>query len=106
MSAMDHRPGLIRRLLAASTGALVLFLTVLAASPDLHARLHGDAGGHDDSGCVVALFGQGVSLAAGADALVVVPVEWQIAAPLPTEEILLAATRYLRQPERGPPALG
>ena len=37
----------LRRLLAAGGVALVLLLTVLAASPELHARLHGTAGEAD-----------------------------------------------------------
>ncbi len=103
MNLMADRPGSIRRLFSAGASALVLLLTVLAASPELHAWIHGDNSGHDDSGCVISLFSQGVSLAAGGDALVVAPVEW-LAAPAPVvTEIFLTAPRYMRQPERGPP---
>ena len=103
MTRMADQPGPIRRLFSAGASALVLLLTVLAASPELHAWVHGDAAGHDDSGCVIALFGHGVSLAAGGDTLVVTPMEWQAAPPPAVEELLLTAPRYLRQPERGPP---
>lgn len=104
MTFMADQSGPIRRLLCAGASALVLLLAVLAASPELHARMHGDAAGHDDSGCVIALFGHGVSLASGADTLVVVPIEWQAAPPPAVEELLLTAPRHLRQLERGPPA--
>lgn len=103
MKRMAERFGPFRRLLAAGAAGLVFLLGLAAASPDLHARMHGQVADHDDTGCVIALFGHGVSLATGTADLVVVPIEWQ-APPLPTvAELLLTAPRHLRQPERGPP---
>lgn len=73
-----RRPSLGQRLLASLAVAVVLALTVLAASPDLHERLHAmgpvetHANGHahvpgtpdlDDDDCAVVLFSQGVLLA-------------------------------------------
>jgi hypothetical protein len=103
MNLMAERLGPVRRLLAAGAAGLVFLLGLAAASPDLHARMHGHVTDHDDAGCVIALFGHGVSLATGTADLVVVPIEWQ-APPIPVaSELLLTAPRYLRQPERGPP---
>jgi hypothetical protein len=105
---------LLRRLVAAGCAALVLALTIFAASPAAHAALHeGDHHHHhhhhDDDGaapeeaCAVELFANGVALAVGP------------AAPLPPRaliggvtsvtaaEIFLVSPRWLRQPERGPP---
>ena len=61
----------LRRLLAAGGVALVLLLTVLAASPELHARLHGTAGEADHE-CVITLYQHGVGSAAVEVTLVVV----------------------------------
>ena len=77
MKLMAERFGPFRRLLAAGAAGLVFLLGLAAASPDLHARVHGNVVDHDDAGCVIALFGHGVSLAAGTADLVVVPIEWQ-----------------------------
>jgi len=71
---------LLKRTVASLAVALVLVLTILAASPELHERLHGhgpDAAGvahqdgvpsprgqpaDDEDGCVVTLFAQGLVL--------------------------------------------
>ncbi len=111
-------PSLPRRLGAGLAAALVLVLTLLAASPAAHAWLHADpaecAGhahapapeDHDaDRGCAVVLMMSGVEL----------PLE--PLSPLPPRLIAgsdlrvtaaapdLRRPRYLRQPERGPPGL-
>ena len=72
------RPSLGQRLTASLAVAIVLALTVLAASPQLHAKMHEmgpkteHASGHahvpgtpdlDDDDCAVVLFSQGVLLA-------------------------------------------
>src|SRR4051812_33713902 len=93
------------RVLAAGCAALVFALTIFAASPVAHDWLHAD-GDHAnrEHGCAVVLFADGVSLPLG-------PIE----VPLPLEaphrvtpataaEVYLVTPRYLRQPERGPPA--
>lgn len=93
----------LRRLLAAGGVALLLFLTVAAASPALHHWLHADGADGASDNCAVVLFTSGITLAAAAVA---------VAAPrgLPREprraaafELFLSPPRYLRQPERGPP---
>lgn len=108
---MPHLPARfasLRRLIAAGCAALVLALTIFAASPVAHDWLHVDddhAAAHVDDGCAVVLFAAGVSLPLA-----------PITAPLPGEamhvgslgapvEIVLVSPRYLRQPERGPPGL-
>lgn len=66
---LRDRPSLLTRTTALLGILMVLALTVLAASPDLHERLHahddapGAAAHHDaadDDGCVVTLFAQGI----------------------------------------------
>ena len=117
-NACRVQPSLPRRLGAAAAAALVLVLTVLAASPAAHAWLHAAPEGcaghthvpapeeHDaDQGCAVVLMMSGVEL----------PLE--PLSPLPPRLIAgsdlrvtaaapdLRHPRYLRQPERGPPGL-
>jgi zinc transporter ZupT len=103
MPARSHASPLLRRLLAAGSVALVLLLAVLAACPELHRWLHSDAD-HDSHACAVALFASGVTLAAGAVAVAAPALVWHERPAVTVEEIFLAPPRYLRQPERGPPA--
>lgn len=94
-----------------------MMLMVLAVSPQLHADLHagdpshghhhGPDHSHDqaasDEGCVVTLFGAGVT-AAPAPLVVLAPnVRYTPATFSPRAEILFTSPRYLHQPERGPP---
>lgn len=76
--SLPRTPSLANRLTAIGAAALVMALTVLASSPQLHAWLHGHEAakppGHaashahpfspegldDDDGCVVTLFAQGI----------------------------------------------
>lgn len=96
----------LRRLFGASAAAVVLALTVFAASPELHAWLHhGDSQGSDD-GCAVVQFANGVSVPLGAIAVVPPSAEWREQPRATAQKIFLASPRYLRQPERGPPVLG
>jgi hypothetical protein len=101
-------PEWFRRVMAAGCAALVLALTVFAASPVAHDWLHVDADAGQSSGddaCAVALFSGGVALPLGGVA-VPLPAEWHN--PVATEAVrtvCLISPRYLRQPERGPPAL-
>jgi hypothetical protein len=92
-----------RRLLAAGGIALVLLLSVLAVSPELHHFFHGDHDdGHED-GCAVVLFAHGVSTTVDTAILASTPVERRELVRLPAAEILLTSSRYLHPPERGPP---
>jgi hypothetical protein len=100
----------LRRILAAGGVALVLALTVLAASPAAHAWLHSHEEDHADhpatvdvDTCAVAMFANGVSPDLGQPALGA-PVAVVRAIALTTADgIFLVSPRYLRQPERGPP---
>jgi hypothetical protein len=97
----------LRRMLAAGSAALVLALTIFAASPVAHDWLHLDADGaaQADDGCAVELFAAGVSLPL-APISVPLPGETPRAiSPAAATEIFLVCPRYLRQPERGPPGL-
>ena len=94
-----------RRFIAGGCALLVLALSVLAASPVAHDRLHAAAPGaaeHED-GCAVVLFSGGVSLPVGPIALAPPQLIQRGAAVAAVAELLLVAPRYLRQPERGPP---
>lgn len=91
-------------MVAGGSAALVLFLATLAASPDLHARFHDSALPGNEGGCAVTLFASGVSLTA--DPIVVAApdvVRMERETPLPAK-LFLVASRYLHQPERGPPS--
>lgn len=96
-----------RRFIAAGAAALVLLLTILAVSPQLHAGLHA----HDattesvqkDDGCVISLFAGGVTAAPAALLLAAPATAYLAAAVTPRTEIFVSPPRYLLQPERGPP---
>ena len=104
-SSTDHP---FRRLLALGAAALVLLLTVLAVSPQLHTSFHDHhddctAENTQDEGCVVTLFAAGVT-AAPAPLVVVAPPTTHLRAEFsPHSEIFVTPPRYLHQPERGPP---
>jgi hypothetical protein len=92
-----------RRLVAAGAVALVLTLTVLAASPQAHEHVHHDCHHDEVHSCAVVLFAQGVWTTFD---VVTVPAPretWSAYVPLSRPELSLVAPRYLRQPERGPP---
>lgn len=95
---------LFRRVLAAGSAALVLALALLAASPELHERLHAAGGLVGDDHCAVVLFASGVSLATSAVTVLPPVSEWQAQPAVVAVEIFLSAPRYLHQPERGPPS--
>jgi hypothetical protein len=96
---------LLRRWAAAGCAALVLALTIFAASPSAHASLHDE---HVDSPgehtCAVTLFASSASLDVAPNAITPPTLVAQGIPPVTAAEIFLAAPRYLRQPERGPPA--
>lgn len=95
------------RFIAAGSAALVLLLTILAVSPQLHADVHGHSHPHDavpsDEGCVVTLFAAGVTAAPAVLIVAAPPVTHVAPAPDTHVEIFVSPPRYLHQPERGPP---
>lgn len=113
MSTLTQLRASLHRLLAAAGVLLVLALSVFAASPTAHEWLHesGHAADHDhghaepsEDGCAVVLFASGVSLPAAPAALTPpLTIEGGVS-PVTAAEVYLIAPRYLRHPERGPPA--
>jgi hypothetical protein len=94
----------LRRLCAAGGIALVLGLTVFAASPALHDLLHSATDTTHDDTCPVVLFAQAAIPPAEPVSVPLPPVVTNAVVPLSPEELFVASPRYLRQPERGPPA--
>jgi hypothetical protein len=93
---------LLHRLVAANGIALVLLLAALAASPGLHAWLHGDAGEADHE-CAVTLFQHGADVAV---AVLAVAATGSIVVALvvtPPAEPVLAPRRYWLPPGHAPP---
>jgi hypothetical protein len=114
------RPTLLARSTASLAIGLVLALTVLAASPELHERLHGHEAAaaavhHDgipaagvqaddsDDGCVVTLFAQGVVLALAILALAFTGQTLRIADFADFDRLIPESPRYLHLPPQGPP---
>lgn len=95
----------LRRLLAAGSAALVLALTVFAASPELHDWLHKGTDTGTDDACAVVLFSGGVPVVFDVPAVVPPAAEWTEAVRPAVAEIFVVSPRYLHQPERGPPAV-
>jgi hypothetical protein len=96
----------LRRLVAGSMAVLVFALTLLAVSPVAHDLLHAQDSPNADDRCAVVLFAGGVDQPLGPIEVPLPPLAWAITAPESAEQIFLSSPRYLRQPERGPPALG
>jgi hypothetical protein len=96
----------LRSLFAAGGASLVLALAVFAVSPGWHHALHGDNAPSSSEGCAVDLFAHGLSLPLGAVVASPATISPRTVEVSACAEIFLAAPRYLRQPERGPPALG
>jgi hypothetical protein len=116
----NHAPSWRLKLTAAFMAALVLALTVIAASPQLHHWLHGhsvvsvksDASAtgddvrpaeQDDSGCVVAMFANGVVL--GALGLIAISALWRFMRLILRVEMAAyrQTPRYWLPPLCGPP---
>ena len=97
----------LRRVLAGGCAALVLALTIFAASPVAHNSLHVDrAQPAQDDGCAVVLFASGVSLPLGPITVPAPSETPQLVSPATAAEVFLVSPRYLRHPERGPPVMG
>lgn len=94
----------LRRLYAAGGIALVLGLTVFAASPALHELLHTATDTSHDDACPVVLFAQGMTVPAEPVTAPLPPVTLVATTVSEAREIFVAPPRYLHQPERGPPA--
>lgn len=93
----------ISRLVATGCIALVLALTVLAASPPLHAWLHGEKALDADDDCAVVLFAQGVTPVLAAVLAIVIALR-VMAEDLPApDRLLLEAPRFQLPPGCGPP---
>jgi hypothetical protein len=121
MPRKDHRrlPFLTQAI--ASFGViLVLVLTVLAASPELHERLHGlcpdsaaakhHSGTHpekglldDDDGCVVTLFAQGIVLPLAILALAFAGRVLRLIEAGADNRLSAVAPRFLLLPSQAPP---
>lgn len=102
----------LRRALALGCAALVMALTIFAASPEAHGMLHGEdrcpVHGQDtaaaDHTCAIVLFAGGVDLPVG-PLFVTPPTDVPAGvSPVTAAEVFLVSPRYLRQPERGPPS--
>ena len=114
---IHNRPSLLARITASLAIALVLCLTVLAASPDLHERLHGHGTGaasaehHEglpakadtDDGCVVTLFAHGVALALALFALVFAGRILRLSDFADFDRAIPESPRYLLLPTQAPP---
>jgi hypothetical protein len=92
-----------RRLFAAGAAVLVLTLTILAASPQAHERVHHGCHHDEEHSCAVVLFAQGIWTSFDVVAVPAPDLVWSEFTPLSRPELRLVAPRYLRQPERGPP---
>jgi hypothetical protein len=92
-----------RRCLAAGLAALVLALTIFAASPVAHDLLHKQDAPQSEDRCAVVLFAGGVSAPLGLIVIAAPATEWRTAPVARAAEIFVSSPRYLRQPERGPP---
>jgi hypothetical protein len=93
-----------RRFIAAIGVALVLMLATATVTPAFHDWLHVEGDHETNHQCAVVLFASGVALAAGAIALTGPTLAWRIFSAPAAAELFLVVPRYLRQPERGPPA--
>lgn len=105
-------PDLLRRLGTAGLAALVLGLTIFAASPKAHEWLHASDHANcpesattqaEEDACAVVLFAGGVSLPLEPVAVPEPVILAQAISPATAAEIHLISPRYLRRPERGPP---
>ena len=103
MPRLPHFLDLLRRLYAAGGIALVLALSVFAASPSLHDELHAATHTDHDDSCAVVLYAHGVSLPLDAPAAPLPAVALDVRAPSVARVIFVSPPRYLHQPERGPP---
>ena len=115
---LEKHPTPLMRAVAVLAAGLLLALSVLAASPELHERLHGHpvaaaahpATGHsggqaadDDDGCIVTLFAHGALLPVALLALATASLILHARNPGNFDRIAPESPRYLRLPAQGPP---
>jgi len=103
MRRRRHYLEFLRRLMAVGGVALVLLLTALAASPELHHWFHGGDDGGSEDNCAVVLYAHGVSVAPDTAVLAATPALWRGLDRPEVAEVALAASRHLHPPGRGPP---
>jgi hypothetical protein len=121
MTRKGHRPlSFLTQATASFAAILVLVLTVLAASPELHERLHGhgpDSASEahhsgarparglpdDDDGCVVTLFAQGIVLPLAILALAFAGRVLRLIDARADERFSAVAPRFLLLPSQAPP---
>jgi hypothetical protein len=98
----------LRRVLAGGCAMLVLALTIFAASPGAHRLLHDEDHGHAhavaEDACAVVLFASGVSLPYACVTVAPPITALHGVSPVAAADVFLVSPRYLRHPERGPPA--
>ena len=94
-----------RRLVAAGGIALVLLLSALTASPELHQLFHGHVDASTEDGCAVVQFAHGVSVTPDTALVAATPLLWREFARPEVAEIFLTSPRSLHPPERGPPVV-
>jgi hypothetical protein len=120
-SLSRRQPSMMARATAALAIGLVLALTVFAANPELHERLHGHHAGaaaaashggqldasvkadESDDGCVVTLFAQGVVLALALLSLAFTGQTIRLSDFAHVDRVIPDAPRYLRLPTQAPP---
>ena len=90
------------RWVALFCASAVWALGLLAVSPQLHEKLHADAG-HQDHACAVTLFSHGVDDAGASADLTVVPLVALDEKVAPYSERAALAPRYWLLPGRAPP---
>ncbi len=109
----------LHRALAVLCAGLVLALSLVAVSPELHEWLHSAEQEHTchhhhqkakpsvehEHDCAVVLFASGVDLPVAPVALIPPSVLADGISPVTEAEFYLVSPRYLRHPERGPPAI-
>ena len=119
MSSTRIQPPAISRMqsvLAWFLMGLVFTLSLLTASPEIHAYLHGESRAHsddavpqahDDHSCAVTLFQQGVTTPLDLPR-VDTPRNtlWIATLPPARDTLALSAPRHLLRPARGPPCIG
>jgi len=115
-AASQNRPTLLARVTALAAILMVLALSVLASSPELHAKVHaheaaaaptGHAGGADqdeDGGCVVTLFAQGILALLAFLCLASAGQRVRAAGFAPRRRVLPEGPAYLFLPTQAPPA--
>jgi len=95
-------PAAAIRWISAFCAAMVLMLGLLAASPELHARVHHDAD-HAGHTCAVTLFSQGLDHPAIGGELPLAPAMVIVSGLIPSEPQRIESVTDWLLPGRGPP---